>query len=954
MKRYCEQMGVECSDDEDEESNVLKEARGPVQETVSVVRQQLMQGLRMPIGTAIALVEEQSSLSLQHIEQAENSPEEAARAAAAAAKRNLADSKDELGANRRKVNQKEFKAAVAKARADEVAKAEQVARTNLQETEAEIEPLQEDFTRAKQVLEKETKLRVSLDDVAADKEAEQLKDQDKLNEDRKKLDDIQVKLTDATEKRASLESDLLVQTLKEKDLQPKLQIAKSDLDAANKGGHYSEDTVKRLRERTEDAAQYAATKEAVWEKAEAHSVGAKKAAQMAGSATEHTAVELAESRKALESAIVNKAKVKAEHKVAEEDAARTEAERLRLSTATKDAHSKATVTGTKLTRLDANLKDEVAKQKTAAENAHDAKLKAAQAEKSLLDRDKIIQQQQEDLKQKEAKEQAIDEKHSQAQKHLSSAELQLLEATSVHDLANSVEKKQSEVVAQAKVVTSELKRAYDAAKAKHHEAVQKVELLKHQFKQATTELAQLRGRTDQAASLVKAAQALRTKKDKALSVVRTDLARSEESAAQSATELQTAQQRVAMMQGLLDDALKKEEDADAAVTAVVERFAAERNKVGALLQEQQHKLGNSKNMHKQAEMAKEQASSEWHQTAKDADEAKAESQRARRHTKDTAAAAIKTRKAAIQAALEEAKATQALQAGQSKLRRVEVKRDEISASVANSDESILLNKLKNEQSALQDTVAKQTIIVDTARDASRNAALKVEDLKTVRDRVESVLQSAINTEADVRKNKVAIETLGESTLVHKQDADMANEKSRGALEAVRETVGAVGRALGLATELHNTASTNVQDSAALIANTQAASNAANAKLQQATAELTEKTSVRATAQDNKMVTQQTHSEAQSAVNDATLKQAGSRKDLAEATDAISLQKGKVTELESAVEQTKADLALAASNIADKSKVVEEARAAEELVMQQLNQISGASASVSTEVSNLGT
>lgn len=353
--------------------------------------------------------------------------------------------------------------------------------------------------------------------------------------------------------------------------------------------------------------------------------------------------------------------------------------------------------------------------------------------------------------------------------------------------------------------------------------------------------------------------------------------------------------------------------------------------MGAILQDQEQKLGEAKSLHKQMQMAKEHASINWHQTAEQADEAKMALDAARRHAKDASAAAISTRKEVNIAALGEAQATQALQRGKSELRSAEAKRDQIVATIANSDESVLLDNLKNEQSTLQDTMARETIVVNKAREASRSAALKVQDLRTVRDRVNSVMQSATNEEANVKKNKLALDALDESTLVHKQDADIANAKSGGALSAVQETVAAVGRALGTASQLHDTASKNAQDSDALVASSQAASNAANAALQQATAALTQKTSDRATAQDSKVAAQQVQSDAVSEVGDSTTEQKSSEKDLSDAEDVIAMKNGRVTELENAIALTRADLALAASNIADKSKLVEEAHATEELL-----------------------
>ena len=94
------------------------------------------------------------------------------------------------------------------------------------------------------------------------------------------------------------------------------------------------------------------------------------------------------------------------------------------------------------------------------------------------------------------------------------------------------------------VVASELKRALDAAKAKHTQVSQQVDALTHQLKEATTKLSQLRSRTDQAANLLEQAQTSKIKKEKALGVVRTDMTRSEERAAQSATAYHTAQQQV--------------------------------------------------------------------------------------------------------------------------------------------------------------------------------------------------------------------------------------------------------------------------------------------------------------------------------------------------------------------------------------------------------------------------
>ena len=288
MKRYCEQMGVECSDDEEDGSADLKEAKEPMQETESVVRQQLTQGFRMQVGGTVALLQVHTQRSQpRHAADTvvlldESSPEETARAAMAEAVRNLADNKDELGDHRRKAQHKQYKAAVAQATADEVTQAEKLARKNLQETEESMAPLQQNFQKAQQVFEKDTKLRVSLDDVAADKEAEQLHDEASLNQDREKLDEVQIKLSDATEKRSNTESQQLVQALKDKDFESEVQIAKANLDAAVKKGHHLGGKVERLQDHAEKAQQQAVTKDAIWQKAEAQAAGAKKSSELAG------------------------------------------------------------------------------------------------------------------------------------------------------------------------------------------------------------------------------------------------------------------------------------------------------------------------------------------------------------------------------------------------------------------------------------------------------------------------------------------------------------------------------------------------------------------------------------------------------------------------------------------------------------------------------------------------
>ena len=143
--------------------------------------------------------------------------------------------------------------------------------------------------------------------------------------------------------------------------------------------------------------------------------------------------------------------MKVELKVAQQDAARAEAESVRLKTAAQDALSKATADETTMTRAHTSLKEQVAKQKTADENAHAAKLKAESAVRALSDSDQLIQEQEEVKKQKLAAEKQIEEEHNQAQRHVASSELQLLEATSAHELVDGIEQKQAEVAAQSKV-----------------------------------------------------------------------------------------------------------------------------------------------------------------------------------------------------------------------------------------------------------------------------------------------------------------------------------------------------------------------------------------------------------------------------------------------------------------------------------------------------------------------
>merc|ERR1711865_25068 len=355
-------------------------------------------------------------------------------------------------------------------------------------------------------------------------------------------------------------------------------------------------------------------------------------------------------------------------------------------------------------------------------------------------------------------------------------------------------------------------------------------------------------------------------------------------------------------------------------------------------QAQEQKLGESRDLQEQAAAAKDQAAATWHQTAKRADDTKNSLNSARLEVRDVAAAVLITRRDMHKATFDEAQATQARNAGRSRLGVAEAKRDQIIGSIAISDEKTLVQQLKKEQSTLEDTMAEETIKVDSAREAARSAAIKAGEPREVRDKTGKVVQSATAAEASVKKNQLASQALGELTRVHKQDADAANQRSTGALSAVRATVAAVGQALGEVSELHRTAETNAQDGAALVTSTQTASNAANAKLQQATADLTQQTSVRASAQENKVTAEQTQSDAASEVDDSTAEQASSKKDLTAAEDVIAMKKGQVNEFEASILQTRADLTTAAANVADKSALMEKAHAAQKLVLQELNQM----------------